>query len=203
MFQMRPSSNNLFLFVLALATLLISDFSYFASIKANQRRTKPPIPLETLPSTSLKYLDMVSMEMDIPIIKREPEISWSLPARVHFIWIGPTMIKDKYVTNINNFCQHNPDYQVLRFEVIFTFLIQVMLWLERNYTRTHLSSQVEIRDVNILIDASDNESILRQITRIVIKADLLRYEVFCLLSWPPFYYRWFSNMEVSTLTPTQ
>ena len=57
-----------------------------------------------------------------------------------------------------------------------------MLWLERNYTRTHLSSQVEIRDVNILIDASDNESILRQIKRVVIKADLLRYEVFHLLS---------------------
>ena len=120
MFQMRPSSSHLFLFVLALATLLISDFSYFASIKANQRRTKPPLPLEKLPSTSLKYLKMVSMEMDIPIIKREPEISWSLPARVHFIWIGPTMIKDKYVTNINNFCQHNPDYQVLKFEAILS-----------------------------------------------------------------------------------
>ena len=45
-------------------------------------------------------------------VKKEPETSWKLPARVHFIWIGGDVIKDKYVKNINNFCQHNLEYQV-------------------------------------------------------------------------------------------
>ena len=52
-----------------------------------------------------------SMKFDIAV-KKEPETSWSLPTRVHFIWIGGDVIKDKYVQNINNFCKHNPDYEV-------------------------------------------------------------------------------------------
>ena len=31
----------------------------------------------------------------------------------HFLWIG-SVIPAKYVNNINNFCRHNPEYQVLR-----------------------------------------------------------------------------------------
>ena len=51
-----------------------------------------------------------SMELDTPKNK-EPETSWSIPAKAHFIWIG-SVIPDKYVSNINNFSQHNPEYQV-------------------------------------------------------------------------------------------
>merc|ERR1719430_1926979 len=80
-----------------------------------------------------------SIKLELQMTK-QPETSWRIPARVHFIWIGPKLIKDKYVKNINNFCEHNPDYEVI-------------LWLERN------------------------DSINRQISRVVIKADLLRYEV--------------------------
>ena len=42
-----------------------------------------------------------SIKLELPGIKKELEISWSLPPRVHFIWIGPEVIKDKYVKNIN------------------------------------------------------------------------------------------------------
>ena len=91
-----------------------------------------------------------------------------------------------------------------------SFFLQVILWLERNDTTSQLSSQVEIKDVKTLINSSDNETILRQITRVVIKADLLRYEVF--LNGFPFSvdllssvtrFRWFSSTEASTLTPTR
>ena len=84
-----------------------------------------PLPLENLPSNSLTDLSNEmrkgSMKFDIAV-KKEPETSWSLPARVHFIWIGAKVIKDKYVKNINNFCKHNPDYQVWkskRFKPLF------------------------------------------------------------------------------------
>ena len=53
----------------------------------------------------------------------------------------------------------------------------MILWLERNDSRSQLSSRVELRDVNTLINASENEAMFRQISRVVIKADLLRYEV--------------------------
>ena len=53
----------------------------------------------------------------------------------------------------------------------------MILWLEKNVSRSNLSRRVERRDVNALINASENESIFRQISRVVIKADLLRYEV--------------------------
>ena len=73
------------------------------------------LPLEALPSNSLTDLSdemrKGSMKFDIAV-KKEPETSWSLPTRVHFIWIGGDVIKDKYVQNINNFCKHNPDYEV-------------------------------------------------------------------------------------------
>ena len=138
--------------------------------------------MANLPSSSLTDLhdEMVrgSIKLEIPV-KKEPETSWSLPARVHFIWIGPTVIKDKYVNNINNFCQHNPDYEVWKFESFKSALLsQVILWLERNDSISQLSSTVERRDVNAVINASENEAIFRQISRVVIKADLLRYEVF-------------------------
>ena len=55
--------------------------------------------------------------------------------------------------------------------------MQVILWLERNDSRIQLSSRVERRDVNTLINSSENEAMFRQISRVVVKADLLRYEV--------------------------
>ena len=58
------------------------------------------------------------------------------------------------------------------------FSSQVILWLERNDSRSQLSSRVELRDANTLINASENVAMFRQISRVVIKADLLRYEVF-------------------------
>ena len=61
-----------------------------------------------------------------------------------------------------------------------TLLSQVILWLERNDSISQLSSTVERRDVSAVINASENEAIFRQISRVVIKADLLRYEVLVL-----------------------
>ena len=55
--------------------------------------------------------------------------------------------------------------------------MQVILWLERNDSRIQLSGRVERRDVNTLINSSENEAMFRQISRVVVKADLLRYEV--------------------------
>ena len=73
-----------------------------------------PAPVEDLQPMSLPHLvnemKIGSMKMDFPT-KKEPETSWTLPSRVHFIWIG-SVIPDKYVNNINNFCEHNPEYQV-------------------------------------------------------------------------------------------
>ena len=90
------------------------------STQVAPKLTEPPLPLATLPSSSLTDLhdEMVkgSIELELPPIKKVQETSWSLPARVHFIWIGPNVIKDKYVTNINNFCEHNPDYEVWKSE---------------------------------------------------------------------------------------
>ena len=57
------------------------------------------------------------------------------------------------------------------------FSSQVILWLERNDSRSQLSSRVELRDANTLINASENVAMFHQISRVVIKADLLRYEV--------------------------
>ena len=54
----------------------------------------------------------------------------------------------------------------------------MILWLERNDSISQLSSTVEQRDVNALINASENKGIFQQISRVVIRADLLRYEVF-------------------------
>ena len=53
----------------------------------------------------------------------------------------------------------------------------MILWLERNDSRVQLSGRVERRDVNTLINSSENEAMFRQISRVVVKADLLRYEV--------------------------
>ena len=100
----------------AAASLLLTSVYLLSTQVAPQ----PIEPLENLPSSSLTDLhdEMVkgSMKLELPPIKKEPEISWSLPARVHFIWIGPKVIKDKYVKNINNFCEHNPDYEVWKSE---------------------------------------------------------------------------------------
>ena len=53
----------------------------------------------------------------------------------------------------------------------------MILWLEKNVSRSNLSRRVERRDVNTLINSSENEAMFRQISRVVVKADLLRYEV--------------------------
>ena len=87
-------------------------------LSRNLRSPKPkgrPVPVEDLQPMSLRGLhdDLVrgSIEMELPTNK-ERETSWSLPTRVHFIWVG-SLIRDKYVDNINNFCNHNPEYQVI------------------------------------------------------------------------------------------
>ena len=104
----------------AAASLLLLASTYILSTHVTPKLTEPPSPLEILPSSTLTELhdEMVrgSIKLELPSIKKELEISWSLPPRVHFIWIGPEVIKDKYVKNINNFCEHNPDYEVWKSE---------------------------------------------------------------------------------------
>ena len=102
----------------AVLLLLISVYLLSTSLPA-PKLNKRPLPLEDLPARSLRDLhdEMVrgSMKMEIPVNKKA-ETSWSLPTRVHFIWIG-SLIRDKYVNNINNFCNHNPDYQVAHYKI--------------------------------------------------------------------------------------
>ena len=62
-------------------------------------------------------------------------------------------------------------------KVLTSLFLQVILWLERNDTTSQLASTVERRDVNKLINASENEAMFRQISTTVVKADFLRYEV--------------------------
>ena len=107
-------SQNAFVPCVAALFLLITVYHLSTHAMVPPKLKKRPIPLEDLQPRSLRDLhdQMVrgSIEMELPV-KKEPETSWSLPNRVHFIWIG-SVIKDKYVNNINNFCNHNPEYQV-------------------------------------------------------------------------------------------
>ena len=102
------------------ASLLLISVYLLSTILVMPKQSELPLPLEILPSSSLTNLhdEMVkgSIELEVSPIKKEPENSWSLPPKVHFIWIGPNVIKDKYVKNINNFSKHNPDYQVWKSE---------------------------------------------------------------------------------------
>ena len=102
----------------AAASLLLTSL-YLLSTCVTPKLTEPPFPPANLPSSSLTDLhdEMLegSIELELQITK-QPETSWRIPARVHFIWIGPKLIKDKYVKNINNFCEHNPDYEVWKSE---------------------------------------------------------------------------------------
>ena len=97
--------------------LLISGYYILIALNVTTPKLeKRPQPLEDLQPRSLRELhnELVkgSMEMDsLETIKKEPETSWSLPTIAHFIWLG-SMIKEKYVENINKFCNHNPEYQV-------------------------------------------------------------------------------------------
>ena len=60
-----------------------------------------------------------------------------------------------------------------------------MLWLEKNTTQ-EFSSNVELMDVNELVSSLETEAVYRKISRLVEKADLLRYEViFFLHFFPP------------------
>ena len=79
-----------------------------------------------------------------------------------------------------------------------------MLWLDKNAT-TEFSSRVDIMDVNELVGSMENEAIFTQISGVVEKADLLRYEVLLLERvLPPINScRLCSNMGGYTLTWTQ
>ena len=58
----------------------------------------------------LKEMKKGSLKREFPI-KIQGETNWQLESLAHFIWIG-SVLPDKYVKNINNFCQHNLEYQV-------------------------------------------------------------------------------------------
>ena len=65
------------------------------------------------------------------------------------------------------------------------FPLQVLVWLDKNATQ-EFSSNVELMDVNELVGSLETEAVYRQISRLVEKADLLRYEViFFLHFFPP------------------
>ena len=54
---------------------------------------------------------------------------------------------------------------------------QVFLWLDKNATQM-FSNNVKFMDVNELVGSMQTEAVFNQISRVVEKADLLRYEVF-------------------------
>ena len=60
--------------------------------------------------------------------------------------------------------------------LIFFLLLQVLVWLDRNATQ-EFSSNVDLMDANQLVGSLETEAVYRQISRVVEKADLLRYEV--------------------------
>ena len=55
---------------------------------------------------------------------------------------------------------------------------QVLLWLDTNATQSEFSTGVELMDVNELIASMETAAVFRQLSKVVEKADLLRYEVF-------------------------
>ena len=54
----------------------------------------------------------------------------------------------------------------------------MLLWLDTNATQFEFSTNVELMDVNELIGSMETEAVFRQLSKVVEKADLLRYEVF-------------------------
>ena len=77
------------------------------------------------------------------------------------------------------------------------------MWLDKNATK-EVSSNVELMDVNDeLIDSLETEAIYRKLSRVVHKADLLRYEVILPNPSPSNSSRLCSNMEGYTLTLTR
>ena len=62
--------------------------------------------------------------------------------------------------------------------------LQVLLWLDTNATQFEFSTSVEFMDVNELIGSMETEAVFRQLSKVVEKADLLRYEV-VLSNFPP------------------
>ena len=98
------------------ALVLLMSFIFLLSRNLRSPKVKRrPLPVEDLQPRSLRGLhdDLVrgSIKMELPVDKKT-ETSWRLPTRVHFTWVG-SLISKKYVDNINNFCNHNPEYQVI------------------------------------------------------------------------------------------
>ena len=54
---------------------------------------------------------------------------------------------------------------------------QVFLWLDKNATQM-FSNNVKFMDVNKLVGSMETGVVFNQLSRVVEKADLLRYEVF-------------------------
>ena len=54
----------------------------------------------------------------------------------------------------------------------------MLLWLDTNATQFEFSTSVEFMDVNGLIGSMETAAVFRQLSKVVEKADLLRYEVF-------------------------
>ena len=53
----------------------------------------------------------------------------------------------------------------------------MLLWLDKNATQFEFSTNVEFMDANELISSMKTAAVFRQLSRVVEKADLLRYEV--------------------------
>ena len=115
------------------------------------------------------------------------ESVWEIPKILHFIWVGP-LIKEKYVTSINLFAQHNPNYKVgLILTTCVCFLLcfwklltQVILWTEQKTiqnTTNKFNVGVEIRNVHEVIGKMVNPDIVFKLKNVGAVSDLMRYEV--------------------------
>ena len=61
---------------------------------------------------------------------------------------------------------------------MFDQTLQVLLWLDMNATQSEFSTSVQFMDVNELIGSLETEAVFNHLSKVVEKADLLRYEVF-------------------------
>jgi len=92
-----------------------------------------------------------------------PELSYTVPPLIHFIWIGSNMSQD-YLDNIVTWAGNNRHYQVF-------------LWVD-NYTSIDFgATDFSVKNVTKEIQSFSSKDIILAEPLLVCKADIIRYEI--------------------------